>query len=142
MYCKRRRTVALEELAVLVLVRNIELLKQARFDQSLHPHKIYWIIGRVINADVIFEALELAQFIGLPEDRELSIELFDVEPDKEIILKRFLFYCNVYHKLKAHMENPSELIDEIVSGLKNFDNEYSGVFKIAFTRLFVFERLK
>ena len=127
-YCSRRRPVPLEELAVLVLLRNIELLKKADFAQSHHPQRIYWIIGRAINANLHVEALELAQFI--PEDHEPSLALFDVEPDKEIILKRFLFYSSVYHKLKAHVENPSNLIDRIIEYLADFDNDYYGTLKI------------
>ena|SRR6218665_376800 len=127
-YCSRRRPVSLEELAVLVLLRNIDLLKQAGFPQSHHPQRIYWIIGRAINANLHVEALELAQFI--PEDNEPSLALFDVEPNKEIILKRFLFYSSVYHKLKARVENPSNLIDRIRGYLADFDNTYYGALKI------------
>ena len=124
-FCGQRKPTSLEELTFSVIVENAELIKKVDSALSHLPHRICWLVGRLLNANLNAQAWRLVPFVAeYGQNRASWFEV--VEPSKTLWLTRFRLACEIHHKLKPYSTCPSVGISKILQYHKSIDSNYEG----------------
>ena len=104
-FCGHRKPTSLEELTISVILENAGLIKGVDSALSHLPHRICWLVGRLLNANLTALAWRLLPFVA--EYGENRDSWFEVDDSMEWWLKRFRLACEVHQKLKPYSTDMS-----------------------------------